>query len=238
LLGDNLKGSKESIMANEGSGYPGLSDEEGCDKEGLFKIVDELCKLKKGGFQLQELLTPTNKTEHGLSLQFFPKLQGHDIDTSKIQEVISKVTVVPSELKQRQGGEDSEGCFIKSALGISRTKTQMLADGKELDAFGVSMSKYGIRYRKPARAWKLKRVRRHLVIGMDVKLEEMYQLSMCALVGKFAYKVKCSLSFTHWMKKVWQPIFGYSSEFLTLSVGWFGLIFKNPKDTEFTLNRF
>jgi hypothetical protein len=61
LSGDCLKGSKESIMANEGSGYPGSSDEEGWDKEGLFKTVDELCKLKKGGFQLQELLTPSNK---------------------------------------------------------------------------------------------------------------------------------------------------------------------------------
>jgi hypothetical protein len=44
--------------------------------------------------------------------------------------------------------------------------------------------------KKIGKAWKPKKQRQRLVIGMDVGLEETCQLSLCALVGCFAYKTK------------------------------------------------
>jgi hypothetical protein len=88
------------------------------------------------------------------------------------------------------------------------------------------------------RPWKPKKVRRRLVIGMDVGLEETCQLSLCALVGRFAYKSQSILSFSEWMQKTWLPIIGYASEHLTLPYGWFGLIFKCPEDVELILGGF
>jgi hypothetical protein len=61
---------------------------------------------------------------------------------------------------------------------------------------------------------------------------------LCALVGRFAYKSKCSLSFPDWMKEVWFPLIGYVPTYLTLPSGWFGLIFKILEDVEIILNRF
>jgi hypothetical protein len=56
--------------------------------------------------------------------------------------------------------------------------------------------------KKEAKAWKPKKTRCRLVIGMDVGLEETCQLSLCALVGKFYSKHKCNITFTDWMKEV------------------------------------
>jgi hypothetical protein len=56
--------------------------------------------------------------------------------------------------------------------------------------------------------WKPKKVRRRLVIGMDVGLKETINLSLCTLVWRFAYKKKCDTSFSTWMKKTWIPIIG------------------------------
>jgi hypothetical protein len=73
---------------------------------------------------------------------------------------------------------------------------------------------------------------------MDVGLEETCQLSLCALVGRFAYKTKCKLSFSDWMKEIWYPWLGYILTYMTLPSGWFGLIFKTPEDAESILNKF
>jgi hypothetical protein len=51
------------------------------------------------------------------------------------------------------------------------------------------------RTKKVVRVWKPKRQRRRLVIRMDVGLEETCQLSLCALVGRFSYKTRCTTSF-------------------------------------------
>jgi hypothetical protein len=88
------------------------------------------------------------------------------------------------------------------------------------------------KYRKAARAWKPKKTRRRLVIGMDVGLEETCQLALCALVGRFAYKRKCDLSFIDWMKEVWLTRLGYIPTYTTLTCGWFSLLFKTPEDAE------
>jgi hypothetical protein len=93
-------------------------------------------------------------------------------------------------------------------------------------------------HKKVARAWKPKKVRRRLVIGMDVGLEETCKLSLCTLVGRFAYKSRRNITFSTWMQLTWLPIIGYEPEYLTLPYGWFGLVFKNPEDAEIILNGF
>jgi hypothetical protein len=85
------------------------------------------------------------------------------------------------------------------------------------------------RHKKVTRVWKPKKVRHRLVIGMDVGLEETCKLSLCVLVGRFAYKSKSSIPFSEWMKRTWSPIIGYEPRILTLPYGWFGLVFKIRK---------
>jgi hypothetical protein len=46
------------------------------------------------------------------------------------------------------------------------------------------------------------------VIGMDVGLEETCQLSLCALVGSFAYKTRSLITFDEWMHTHWLSILG------------------------------
>jgi hypothetical protein len=97
---------------------------------------------------------------------------------------------------------------------------------------------------KPARnktsgkIWKPKKQRRRLVIGMDVGLEETCQLSLCALVGRFAYKSRCSTTFKDWMQTHWFSILGYLPKHWTLNFGWFGLVFNSPEDAELILSSF
>jgi hypothetical protein len=40
------------------------------------------------------------------------------------------------------------------------------------------------------------------------------------------------------MERTWIPIIGYVPEFMTLSYGWFGLVFKIPEDVEIILSGF
>jgi hypothetical protein len=95
-----------------------------------------------------------------------------------------------------------------------------------------------MRHKKVTRVWKPKKVRHCLVIGMDVGLEETCKLSLCALVGRFAYKSKSSIPFSEWMKRTWSPIIGFDPEYLTLPCRWFSLVFKIPEDVEIILNGF
>jgi len=94
------------------------------------------------------------------------------------------------------------------------------------------------RTRRDEKVWKPKKSCRRLVIGMDVGLEETCQLALCALVGRFTYKHKCSLTFSDWMKEVWLPRLGYILTFMTLPCGWFSLLFKTPEDAKSILNLF
>jgi hypothetical protein len=76
------------------------------------------------------------------------------------------------------------------------------------------------------------------VIGMDVGLEETCQLSLCALVGRFAYKTRSSTTFKDWMHSHWFSILGYLPKHWTLNFGWFGLVFNSPEDVELILSSF
>jgi hypothetical protein len=86
--------------------------------------------------------------------------------------------------------------------------------------------------------WKPKKVKRRLIMCMDVGLEESCKLSLCALVGRFAYKARSNLPFNEWMQITWVPLIGYSPKLLTLPRGWFGLVFRNLEDSTFILDRF
>jgi hypothetical protein len=86
--------------------------------------------------------------------------------------------------------------------------------------------------------WKPKRKKQRLVLGMDVGLEDACNLAMCALVGRFAYKERCTQKLSEWMKTSWEPGLGYTLEVLTLSKGWMGFIFKTPVDSTIILNKF
>jgi len=56
-----------------------------------------------------------------------------------------------------------------------------------------------MRSKEVGKAWKPKKQRRRLVIGMDVGLEETCQLLLCALVGCFAYNSRSFITFDEWM---------------------------------------
>jgi hypothetical protein len=75
-------------------------------------------------------------------------------------------------------------------------------------------------------------------MGVDVGLEDSCTLSLCALVGRYAYRSRCKRPLDVWMESTWEPVLGYSLEVLTLPRGWLGFIFKTPKDTEFILGKF
>jgi hypothetical protein len=64
---------------------------------------------------------------------------------------------------------------------------------------GVAHSVRGDFPRRFARMWKLKKTKRGMVSGMDVGLEESCNLSLCALVGIFAYRSQCKMIITEWM---------------------------------------
>jgi hypothetical protein len=87
------------------------------------------------------------------------------------------------------------------------------------------------------KAWKVKKTKRRMVMGVDVGLEESCNLSLCALVGRLSYRSLCKQPITDWMQSSWVLLLGYSPELLTLSRGWFGFVFKNPKDTVLILER-
>jgi hypothetical protein len=63
----------------------------------------------------------------------------------------------------------------------------------------------------PQWVWKPKRKKHYLVMGMDVGLEEACNLSLCALVGRLAYRDYCSQKMSEWMKSSWEPVLGYST---------------------------
>jgi hypothetical protein len=71
------------------------------------------------------------------------------------------------------------------------------------------------------KVWKPKRTRRRLVLGMDVGLEESCTLVMCVLVGRFAYRSRCTTTIEDWVQRVWEPLVGYIPEVLMLlGAGW------------------
>jgi hypothetical protein len=73
---------------------------------------------------------------------------------------------------------------------------------------------------------------------MDVGLEETCIFSLCALVGHFAYKNKSNPLFADWMELHWVPLLRYVPKFITLTYGWFSLVFKMPEDVEVILGSF
>jgi hypothetical protein len=73
---------------------------------------------------------------------------------------------------------------------------------------------------------------------MDVGLEETCIFSLCALVGHFAYKTKSNPFFADWMELHLVPLLGYVPKYITLTYGWFSLVFKMPEDVEVILGSF
>jgi hypothetical protein len=87
------------------------------------------------------------------------------------------------------------------------------------------------------KAWKPNRLKRKMVLGGDIGLEESCNLALCALVGHLSYRTLCRQSLPDWVSSTWAPMLGYTPEVLTLSRGWFGFIFKSPEDTLVVLDK-
>jgi hypothetical protein len=224
-------------MEFEDNGFLGASDEEDWDREGLFKTVDELCGIKVGHRHLVNHLTPLEKT---LPETYSPSIPSKTYTGSV---VFNKNPSYGSEgglstvSNQALGGEDFvTGTKIGSASNMVNTRISKGPSSAYTRRGPVILK--DSRTRKEDKAWKPKKTRCRLVIGMDVRLEETCQLSLCALVGRFSYKHKCNLTFTDWMKEVWQPRLGYIPTYMTLPSGWFSLLFKTPEDAECILNFF
>jgi hypothetical protein len=226
-------------MAHEVSALMGAIDEEEWEREGLFTTVDELCKLKAGGCSLNDPSLPSCKDFTPLSFPLFTK--GPSVERIWMQSGYVTEPSAPGLSKewfQRFGGEGLDTGDTKPGTGTQRVHTWASNDHFLASSQRGNLSVKDSLHKKSVRAWKPKKVCRRLVIGMDVGLEETCQLSLCALVGRFAYKTRSNLSFSEWMQVTWLPLIGYVPEYLTLPCGWFGLVFKSPEDVELILNRF
>jgi len=73
---------------------------------------------------------------------------------------------------------------------------------------------------------------------MDIGLEELCTLSLCALVGRIAYRSRCTSVLEDWVKINELSFLGYYPKLLSLPRGWLGFIFKNLEDSEKVLNTF
>jgi hypothetical protein len=56
-----------------------------------------------------------------------------------------------------------------------------------------------LRGKRTVKVWKPKKVRRRLVMGMDIGLEDSCNLALCALVGRLDYRSHCSTSIDKWV---------------------------------------
>ena len=57
-------------------------------------------------------------------------------------------------------------------------------------------------------------------------------------MGHFAYKNKSNPLFADWMELHWVPLLHYVPKYITLTYGWFSLVFKMPEDVEVILGSF
>jgi hypothetical protein len=210
----------------------GTLDEEEWDQEDLFKTVDELCHLNKGGGVLNAILRPPNNSPASLPTSSLPH---------KPLLLVPLGSKLSGSKQPGLSGVEKRGKEVKAvnSFGVTQTGNVIQPEifSKRLDKGGIGSPREALRvkdnnHKRTVRAWKPKKSRRRLVIGMDVGLAETCRLSLCALVGRIANKTRSAITLGEWMKKAWVPIIGYSPEFSLLPCGWFGLIFKSPEDAE------
>jgi hypothetical protein len=84
--------------------------------------------------------------------------------------------------------------------------------------------------------WKPNKTKHRLIMGSDVGLEESVCLSLCGLVGRISYRTLCKCSLPDWITGAWLPLLGYVPEIISLSHGWFGLLFNSPEDSQCILD--
>jgi hypothetical protein len=87
------------------------------------------------------------------------------------------------------------------------------------------------------KAWKSNRRARRLVLGDGVGLEDLCQMSLCGLVGRFSYKHLSKIHLGDWISLHWVPLLGYSPEVIYLKKGWLGFICKSPEDASLLLSK-
>jgi hypothetical protein len=85
--------------------------------------------------------------------------------------------------------------------------------------------------------WLPNRARRKMVLGDDLGLEEVVNLALNALVGRFSYRSHCTTPLLTWMKSNWSPLLGYTPELFFLPRGWFGFSFHSTDDVVKILGR-
>jgi hypothetical protein len=220
-------------MALEVSALMGLGDKEEWERAGLFKTIDELSGKIGGGGRTKDSLLYEAKT-HLPPLVEQAKVtnpgvlvtgkttQSHSLDTGEGSGQLHNVSA--GDTSTKEGPSYSSVCL----------KDKPTSWNSQRDSLKVKEA----HIKKIVRVWKPKRQRRRLVIGMDVGLEETCQLSLCALVGRFSYKTRCTTTFREWMHSHWLPICGYLPEFHTLTFGWFAIVFKAPEDVEQIMKSF
>ena len=70
-----------------------------------------------------------------------------------------------------------------------------------------------------------------MVLGDDLGLDKVVNLSLTTLVGRLSYRSRCSTSLIDWVNMHWIPILGYEPEVLYMSKGWFTFKFHSLEDT-------
>jgi hypothetical protein len=76
-----------------------------------------------------------------------------------------------------------------------------------------------------------------MVLGADIGLVDTCRLTLCGLVGRFAYQSLSVEKLTAWLEQIWVPVIGYVRDMYSLSKGWIGFLCRSPYYCE-ALNKF
>jgi hypothetical protein len=181
-------------MSLEFNALMGIADEEEWESVGLFETVDQLARISSGGGLLNKPSTsrfnasPTSPPRSS-------KVTTKDIRVEAFSPLVEQhVGGSGYGLLQRNSGFGTETTRVRPG-STSWTKTTARGETHLVNPHDSLRVKDSWR-KKASKAWKPKKQRRRLVIGMDVGLEETCHLSLCAVVGRFAYKKRSNITFT------------------------------------------
>jgi hypothetical protein len=225
-------------MVGEVNNLMGVIDEEPWDHPSFLSMMDDLCNNQGSNDTLNATSNePTTHLEEALPTSFsVPKsvLRSHFSCPSLCKDV-TRISGLNIEVASAVG-------FVMEAITKGILANEFGSHPSHfmqpLESQGGGMIGKRFTSKKTMRAWKPKRTKWKMVLGMDIGLEDYCSLSMCALVGRLAYRLLCKISITEWMQATWEPIMGYSPELLNLPRGWFGFFLKTPEDTVRILDNF
>jgi hypothetical protein len=75
------------------------------------------------------------------------------------------------------------------------------------------------------------------IIGEDISIDEIPQITGKLLVGKFNGKAQGEKALSGWLDHQWKPLLGYSPGVHFLTRGWISFLFWSDEDCELVQNK-